>query len=49
VQTVQRMVESMFGWSKKNRMLLLLYVVMLGTTAGVWAVARLVLETWFQR
>jgi len=49
VQDVQRAVESIWGWRKKKRRLDCLKVVTLGIIAGVWAVSRLVLATWFQR
>lgn len=45
VQEVQRVVEFISGWRKKNRRLNCLNVVTLGIMAGVCAVARLVLGT----
>lgn len=49
VQLVQRVAESDWGWRKKKRRLVWRKVVILGMIAAVWAVERLVFETWVQR
>lgn len=48
VQVVQRVVEFAWGCRKKKRRLVERNVVVFGMTAGVWVVARLVLETVLQ-